>query len=103
MKLRYADLLIIAAFALAIAVSVAVSRAHAQQTTTQVESFVDSAGHFAGSSATHGNETAYSNARGGYAGSAIRNSDGTTTLYDSRGHYSGSVYRSGPRGGARSR
>jgi hypothetical protein len=64
------------------------SLANAQQ-----RSFYDSNGHFAGQSSTRGNSTSYTNSSGHYSGQTIRNSNGTTSSYDGRGHFIGSTSR----------
>jgi hypothetical protein len=54
-------------------------------------------GSFAGSSVTRGKSTSVYDARGSFAGTAIRNSNGTTSFYDGRGSFVGSRVNTGPR------
>ena len=58
---------------------------------SNTRSFYDRNGSFAGSSSSHGNSTSFSDRNGQFSGSAIRNSNGTTSTYDSRGRFTGSV------------
>jgi hypothetical protein len=53
-------------------------------------SFYDQRGSFAGSAVTRGNATTFSDRNGRFDGTAIRNSDGTTSFYDRRGYFTGS-------------
>ena len=66
--------------------------------TAEERSFYDKNGSFAGSSNTYnaGKNTTFTDKDGRFNGSAIRNSDGTTSLYDKSGHFTGSVVN--PRG-----
>ena len=61
----------------------------------QQRTFYDSNGRYAGQSSTYnsGRSTSFTDSQGRFAGSATRNSDGTTTYYDSRGRYAGSSSR----------
>jgi hypothetical protein len=54
------------------------------------KSFYDQRGSFAGSSVERGNTTTFTDRNGRFDGTAIRNSDGTTSLYDRNGHFVGS-------------
>jgi hypothetical protein len=87
---------------LIIALALAVSPALAQ-TTTHTQSFWDRDGHFAGSSSTHQNQTDFSDHNGHFAGSEIRNSNGTTSVYDRNGRFTGSVVNTSPNGPRRDR
>jgi hypothetical protein len=60
-------------------------------------SFYDRNGSFAGSSTTRGNATTFTDRNGRFDGTAIRNSDGTTSLYDRNGHFTGSTLNTSPR------
>jgi len=60
----------------------------------QTRSFYDGRGSFAGSSVTRGKSTSV---YGSFAGTAIRNSNGTTSFYDGRGSFVGSRVNTGPR------
>lgn len=60
-------------------------------------SYYDGSGSFAGSSSTRGNSTSFSDRDGRFSGSAIRNSDGTTSHYDRNGHFTGSSVNTTPR------
>jgi hypothetical protein len=53
-------------------------------------SFWDERGQFAGSSSSHGSSTTFTDRDGRFNGSAIRNSNGTTSFYDKNGHFAGS-------------
>ena len=64
------------------------SLAHAQQ--SRSESFYDRNRSFAGSAITRGNQTNAYDRAGRFDGTAIRNSDGTTSFYDRNGHFTGS-------------
>lgn len=66
------------------------------QTTTNTKSFWDGSGHFAGSSSSHQNSTSFSDRDGKFAGSSIKNSDGTTSIYDNHGHFTGSITNTSP-------
>jgi hypothetical protein len=64
--------------------------AHAQQSS---RAFYDRNGSFSGSSVTRGNATTFTDRAGRFDGTAIRNSDGTTSFYDRSGHFTGSQSR----------
>ena len=49
------------------------------------------------SAVTHGNQTSAYDRNGSFAGTAIRNSNGTTSFYNGRGTFVGSSVRTGPR------
>lgn len=78
---------------LCVAAAVSVSAAHAQES----RSFYDRNGSFAGSSMTHGNSTSFTDRSGRFDGTAIKNSDGTTSVYDRSGHFTGSTVNTTPR------
>jgi hypothetical protein len=61
-------------------------QAHAQQQ----RSYTDRNGSFAGSSSQRGNQTSFTDRNGRFDGTVIRNSNGTTSAYDARGHFVGS-------------
>jgi hypothetical protein len=60
-------------------------------------SFYDRNGSFAGRSTTRGNATSFTDRNGRFDGTAINNSDGTTSLYDRNGHFTGSTVNTTPR------
>ena len=77
--------------------STVVAAAEPLPTSTTTQSFYGRNGSFAGSSSTHGNTTSLRNQHGQFGGGTVRNSDGTTSLYDARGHLTGSVINTSPR------
>jgi hypothetical protein len=64
---------------------------------SSARTFYDRNGSFAGSSVTRGNSTSFTDRSGRFDGTAIKNSDGTTSFYDKSGHFTGSVVNTGPR------
>jgi cell division protein FtsI/penicillin-binding protein 2 len=84
------------AFALAcitalLAIAVAmwfISAVRAEPSTSR--SYYDQRGSFAGSSVTRGNQTTFTDRNGRFDGTAIKNSDGTTSFYDKSGRFTGS-------------
>jgi hypothetical protein len=74
--------------------SIAATATQAQQSTSR--SLYDQRGSFAGSATTRGNETSFTDRSGKFDGTAIRNSDGTTSFYDRRGHFTGSSSNTTP-------
>src|SRR5262249_54740667 len=56
----------------------------------QIRSYYDRNGSFARSSSSHGKTTNFKGRNGRFDGTAIRNSDGTTSFYDKSGHFTGS-------------
>jgi hypothetical protein len=84
------ETLIVAALVGAILATVAIlNRAHGG------EAFYDRNGSFAGSSSTHGNSTTFTDRNGRFDGTAIRNSNGTTSFYDRSGRFTGSASPTG--------
>lgn len=84
----------LAAVVLAVFAIFASYRAHAE---TRTRSYYDRSGSFAGSLSTRGNSTSYTDPRGHFSGSSIRNSNGTTSIYDGRGRFIGSTIDTSPR------
>jgi hypothetical protein len=72
-----------------------IAAARAEPSTSR--SFYDRSRSFAGSSVTRGNSTSFTDRNGRFDGAAIKNSDGTTSLYDRNGHFTGSVTNTSPR------
>jgi hypothetical protein len=60
---------------------------------TRSRTFPDGNGRFSGSAQQHGNSSSYFDTHGQFGGSAIRNSDGSTSYYDGRGRFQGSERR----------
>jgi hypothetical protein len=61
------------------------------------KSFYNKNGSFVGSSSTRDNSTSFSDRNGHFDGTAIKNSNGTTSLYDRNGHFTGSVVNTTPK------
>ena len=71
------------------------SLAFGQSSTSR--SFYDRNGSFAGSGVTRGNQTTFTDRNGRFDGTAMRNSDGTTSFYDRNGRFTGSSTNTSPR------
>ena len=61
----------------------------------QQRTYFDSNGRYAGQASTYnqGRNSSFTDLQGRFAGSATRNSDGTTTYYDRNGRFAGSSSR----------
>jgi hypothetical protein len=82
------DIMIVAFVLALMMILLGVTLVSAEDTT---RSYFDRNGSFAGSSNTHsgGRDTTFTDRDGKFSGSAIRNSDGTTSFYDRSGRFTG--------------
>jgi hypothetical protein len=64
---------------------------------SSARSFYDRDGRLRWGSSTRGNATSFTDRNGRFDGSAIRNSDGSKSLYDRSGHFTGSTVSTSPR------
>jgi hypothetical protein len=59
--------------------------------------FYNSSGSYAGTQFNYGRSSTFTDKNGKFDGTAIRNSDGTTSFYDRNGHFSGQSFNRGKR------
>ena len=64
----------------------------AEPRTDQTRSYWDSKGSFAGSSIDHGKDASFYDRDGKFSGTAVKNSDGTTSFFDKAGRFTGSSH-----------
>jgi len=91
-KVRTMEVFFIVCLTLLVVGSLGSSTSVRAQQRDQTRSYWDSKGSFAGSSIDHGKDASFYDRDGHFSGTAVRNSDGTTSFFDKSGHFTGSSH-----------